>query len=61
MFEDVPLNREHFLIVAQVRFKGDATKVLRIQLPARAWQLRKTKTRDRRRKALMGGVAISWG
>jgi hypothetical protein len=28
---------------------------------APAWQLRKTKTRDRRRKALMGGVAISWG
>jgi hypothetical protein len=37
------LNREHSLVIAQVRFKGGATKVLRIQLPARAWQLRKTK------------------
>src|ERR1700732_4034406 len=41
IFEDVTLNREHSLVIAQVRFKGGATKVLRIQLPARAWQLRK--------------------
>ena len=43
ILEDVTLNREHSLVIAQVRFKGGATKVLRIQLPARAWQLRKTK------------------
>jgi hypothetical protein len=43
IFEDVTLNREHSQVIAQVRFKGGATKVLRIQLPARAWQLRKTK------------------
>src|ERR1700687_4004167 len=43
IFEDVTLNREHSQVIAQIRFKGGATKVLRIQLPARAWQLRKTK------------------
>ena len=43
IFEDVTLNREHSQVITQVRFKGGATKVLRIQLPARAWQLRKTK------------------
>src|SRR6266436_8639990 len=43
ILEDVTLNREHTLVITQVRFKGGATKVLRIQLPARAWQLRKTK------------------
>ena len=43
ILEDVTLNRGHSLIITQVRFKGGATKVLRIELPARAWQLRKTK------------------
>ena len=43
ILEDVTLNRDHTLITAQVRFKGGATKVLRLPMPARAWQLRKTK------------------
>ena len=43
ILEHVTLNREHTLVITQVSFKGGATKVLRIQLPARAWQLRKTK------------------
>jgi len=43
ILEDVTLNRGHSLVITQVRFKGGATKVLRIELPARAWQLRKTK------------------
>jgi hypothetical protein len=41
--EDVTLNRDHTLITAQVRFKGGTTKVLTLPMPARAWQLRKTK------------------
>jgi hypothetical protein len=40
---DVTLNRDHALITAQVRFKGGATKVSRLPMPPRAWQLRKTK------------------
>jgi hypothetical protein len=43
ILEDVTLNRDHTLITAQVRFKGGATKVLRLPTPPRAWQLRKTK------------------
>ena len=43
ILEDVTLNRDQTLTTAQVRFKGGATKVLRLPLPARAWQLRKTK------------------
>ena len=43
ILEDVTLNRDQTQITAQVRFKGGATKVLRLPLPARAWQLRKTK------------------
>ena len=43
VLEHVSLNREHTLVITQVSFKEGATKVLRIQLPARAWQLRKTK------------------
>jgi hypothetical protein len=43
ILEDVTLNRDHTVITAQVRFKGGATKVLRLPMPARAWQLRKTK------------------
>jgi hypothetical protein len=43
ILEDVTLNRDQTLITAQVRFKGGATKVLRLPVPARAWQLRKTK------------------
>ena len=43
ILEDVTLSRDQTLITAQVRFKGGATKVLRLPMPARAWQLRKTK------------------
>ena len=43
ILEDVTLSRDHTLIIAQVRFKGGATNVLRLPMPARAWQLRKTK------------------
>jgi DNA invertase Pin-like site-specific DNA recombinase len=43
ILEDVTLNRDQTLITAQVRFKGGATKVLRLPMPARAWELRKTK------------------
>jgi DNA invertase Pin-like site-specific DNA recombinase len=43
ILEDVTLNRDHTLITAQVRFKGGATKVLRLPMPPRAWQLRKTR------------------
>ena len=43
ILEDVTLTRDQTLITAQVRLKGGATKVLRLPMPARAWQLRKTK------------------
>ncbi len=42
---DVTLNRDETLITAQVRFMGGATKVLRLPMPARAWQLRNTKAK----------------
>ena len=43
ILEDVTLSRDQTLITAQVRFKGGATNVLRLPMPPRAWQLRKTK------------------
>jgi hypothetical protein len=42
ILEDVTLIRDDRLIGVQVRFKGGATKVLSLPVPATAWQLRNT-------------------
>lgn len=42
LLEDVTLRREQEVVV-QVRFKGGATRELRLPLPKRAWEYRRTK------------------
>ena len=42
LLEDVTLRREHEVLV-QIRFKGGATRELRLPLPQSGWALRKTK------------------
>jgi hypothetical protein len=42
LLEDVTLRREQDILV-QVRFKGGATRQLRLPLPLSGWALRKTK------------------
>ena len=44
LLEDVTLSRQEQEILAQVRFKGGATRELRMPIPKSAWALRKTKT-----------------
>ena len=43
LLEDVTLRREQQEILAQLRFKGGATRELRLPFPKAAWALRKTK------------------
>jgi len=43
LLEDVTLQREQQEIAAQLRFKGGATRALRLPFPKSAWALRKTK------------------
>jgi DNA invertase Pin-like site-specific DNA recombinase len=43
LLEDVTLRREHQEISVQLRFKGGATRELRLPFPRSAWELRKTK------------------
>lgn len=43
LLEDVTLRREEQEISAQLRFKGGATRQLRVPFPKSAWALRKTK------------------
>jgi DNA invertase Pin-like site-specific DNA recombinase len=43
LLEDVTLRREQQEIAAQLRFRGGATRALRLPLPKSAWALRKTK------------------
>ena len=43
LLEDVTLQREQQEIAAQLRFKGGATRTLRVPFPKSAWALRKTK------------------
>jgi hypothetical protein len=42
LLEDVTLRRQEEQILAQVRFKGGATRELRLPFPKAAWALRKT-------------------
>lgn len=44
LLEDVTLRREQQEIAAQIRFKGGATRSLRLPFPKAAWALRRTNT-----------------